>query len=64
MSKNIKSTQSPHKLVLYLSVIKLRKMICPQHFYNIFITNSKWQVVTSCYCRDKKVILMLGSNLN
>ena len=36
MSKNIKSTQSPHKLVLYLSVIKLRKMICPQHFYNIF----------------------------
>ena len=39
-------------------------MIYPQHFHNIFTTNLKWQVVTSCYCWDKKVILVLGSNLN
>ena len=41
-----------------------REMICLQHFYNIFITNPKWQVVTSCYCWDKKVILLLVSNSN
>ena len=35
-----------------------------QHFYNIFTTNPKWQVVTSCYCWGKKVILVLDSNLN
>ena len=26
------------------------EMICPHHFYNIFIANSKWHVVTGCYC--------------
>ena len=41
-----------------------RKMICPQHFHNIFITNPKWQVVTDYYCWGKKVILVLSSNLN
>ena len=40
-------------------VISIREMICLQHFYNNFITNPKWQVVTSCYCWDKKVILAL-----
>ena len=35
-----------------------------QHFYNIFTTNPKWQVVTSCYCWGKKVISVLDSNLN
>ena len=40
------------------------EMICLQHFYNIFTTNLKWQVVTSYYCWGKKVILMLVSNLN
>ena len=37
----------------------IREMICLQHFYNIFTTNLKWQVVTSCYCWDKKAILAL-----
>ena len=47
------------------AVVELRReMICLQHFYNIFTTNPKWQVVTSCYCWGKKVILMLVSNLN
>ena len=32
--------------------------------HNIFTTNLKWQVVTSCYCWGKKVILVLNSNLN
>ena len=39
-------------------------MICLQQFYNIFITNLKWQVVTGYYCWVKKVILILNSNLN
>ena len=39
-------------------------MIGPQDYHNIFTTNLKWQVVTDCYCWDKKVILVLGSNLN
>ena len=38
--------------------------ICLQYFYNIFITNLKWQVITSCYYWVKKVILVLVSNLN
>ena len=42
----------------------LREMICLQHFYNISTTNPKWQVVTSYYCWDKKVILLLVSNSN
>ena len=41
-----------------------REMICLQHFYNISTTNPKWQVVTSYYCWDKKVILLLVSNSN
>ena len=41
-----------------------REMICPQHLHNIFATNLKWQVVTGCYCWGKKVILVLGLNLN
>ena len=41
-----------------------REMICPQHFHNIFATNLKRQVVTGCYCWGKKVILVLGLNLN
>ena len=40
------------------------EMICPHHFYNIFIANPKWHVVTGCYCWIKKVILVLNSNLN
>ena len=39
-------------------------MICPQHFHNIFTTNPKWQIVTGYYFWGKKVILVLGSNLN
>ena len=34
------------------------------YVHNIFTTNPKWQVVTSCYCWGKKVILVSGSNLN
>ena len=41
-----------------------KEMICLQYFYNILTTNPKWQVVTSCYCLGKKVILVLVSNLN
>ena len=40
------------------------EMIRTQYFYNFFTKNSKWQVVTDCYYWDKKVILVLGSNLN
>ena len=40
------------------------EIICSHHFYNIFITNPKWQVVTGCYCWIKKVISVLNSNLN
>ena len=40
------------------------EMTCSQYFHNIFTTNSKWQVVTDCYCYGKKVILILSSNLN
>ena len=29
---------------------KRREMICLQHFYNIFTTNLKWQVVIGYYC--------------
>ena len=39
-------------------------MISSLYFHNIFIINSKWEVVTGCYWWDKKVILVLGSNLN
>ena len=39
-------------------------MIYSQYFHNIFITNPKWQVVIGYCCWDKKVILVLGSNLN
>ena len=35
--------------------------ICAHNFYNIFITNFKWQVVI---VRLKKVISVLNSNLN
>ena len=49
-------------LALFLPYYK--EMICLQHFYNIFITNPKCQVVISCYCWSKKVILVLISNLN
>jgi len=60
---------SPYIFFLCLEYLGLliygkREMICLQHFHNIFTTNSKWQVVTSCYCWDKKVILVLGLNLN
>ena len=41
-----------------------REMRCSQYFHNIFIINFKWQVVTGCYYWSKKVILVLGSNLN
>ena len=40
------------------------KMIYPQHFHNKFTKNPKWQVVTDCYYWGKKLILVLGSNLN
>ena len=40
------------------------EMICAHHFFNIFTTNLKWQVVTNCYYWIKKVILVLNSNLN
>ena len=51
---------------MYKKIIKKKKreMICLQHFYNIFTTNPKWQVVTNCYCWGKKVILVLVSNFN
>ena len=39
-------------------------MICAQYFYNIFTINPKWHIVISYYCWGKKVILVLGSNLN
>ena len=39
-------------------------MIYLQYFHNIFTTNPKWQVVTDCYCWGKKVISMIGLNLN
>ena len=29
---------------------KKKEIICLQYFYNIFITNLKWQIVTGCYC--------------
>ena len=35
-----------------------------RYVHNIFTTNSNWQVVTGCYCWGKKVILVIGSNLN
>ena len=41
-----------------------REIICLQYFHNIFITNPKWQVVTGYYCWGKKVISVIGSNLN
>ena len=34
------------------------------YVHNIFTTNPKCQVVTVCYCRVKKVISVLNSNLN
>ena len=34
------------------------------YVHTIFTTNSKWKVVTSCYCWIKKVISVLNSNLN
>ena len=34
------------------------------YVHNIFTTNPKWQIITGCYCWGKKVILVLGSNLN
>ena len=40
------------------------EMICPQYFHNFFITNPKCQVITDCYYWGKKIILVLGSNLN
>ena len=39
-------------------------MIRSQYFHNIFTINLKWQVVTGYYCWGKKVILVIGSNLN
>ena len=41
-----------------------KEMIYLQHFYNIFTTNPKWQIVNGCYYWDKKVILELVLNLN
>ena len=26
-----------------------REILCPQYFYYIFTTNSKWQVIIDCY---------------
>ena len=40
------------------------EMICLQYFHNIFTISFKCKFVTGCYCWDKKVILVLGSNLN
>ena len=41
--------------------IKLKKKC---YVYNIFKTNLKWQVVSDCYYWNKKVISVVGSNLN
>ena len=41
-----------------------REILCPQYFYNIFTTNYRWQVVTGYYCWGKKVMSVIGSNLN
>ena len=51
-----------HKSIVTFFFFK--EMICAYYFYNIFITNPKWQVVNSCYCWIKKVISVLNSNLN
>ena len=40
------------------------EMIRSQYFHNFFTINFKWQVVTNYYYWGKKVILVLGSNLN
>ena len=41
-----------------------REILCPQYFYNIFTTNYRWQVVTGYYCWGKKVMSVIGLNLN
>ena len=56
--------EEPGPVFLVDLIIFRGEMICLQHFYNIFITNPKWQVITSCYCLGKKGILVLVSNLN
>ena len=56
--------EEPGPVFLVDLIIFRGEMICLQHFYNIFITNPKWQVITSCYCWGKKRILVLVSNLN
>ena len=58
-----KQDYSPIIFQIILSIYKW-EMICLQHFYNIFTTNLKWQVVIGYYCQGKKVILGLVSNLN
>ena len=34
------------------------------YIHNIFITNSKWQIVTGCYFGGRKIISLVSSNLN
>ena len=51
-------------LAYILGVLLFGKNNMSTIFYNIFTTNSKWQIVIDCYCWDKNVILVLGSNLN
>ena len=51
---NIKGIENEEDKLLRKNLVKFikyswREMICLQQFYNIFITNLKWQVVTGCY---------------
>ena len=36
--------------IFYIMNFIFWEMICLQHFYNIFTTNLKWQVVIGYYC--------------
>ena len=54
-----------NSLIFNISVVLITKeMLCSHYFHNTFTINFKWQVITSCYWSDKKVILVVGSNLN
>ena len=61
--KIISMVSSAYHLIFYkkknLSPNNLRNDV-----HNIFTTNPKCQIVTSCYCWIKKIISVLNSNLN
>ena len=43
-------TKPPRSHTQWFITNKIWEMICLQHFYNIFTTNLKWQVVIGYYC--------------